>query len=152
MGLLTDQEPPAWHPADDEVKKQCKNSVEYCRNYGSKIVKLAVWFSMQCKDIDTHLIGMMNVKEVESNLATLHDGITDEEKELLNEIQNKYSVFLSFENFKKTINRKFFKASSSHIIVEDINYCFFYFRYLSNIKGRHWENKELTVYWKNIKK
>ncbi|XP_044016791.1 L-galactose dehydrogenase-like isoform X1 [Aphidius gifuensis] len=113
MGLLTDQGPPAWHPADDDVKKQCKNAVEYCQNHGSKIVKLAVWFSMQCKDIDTHLIGMMNVKEVESNLATLHDGITDKEQQLLNEIQNKY---------------------------------------LSNIKGRHWENKELTIYWNSIKK
>lgn len=44
---------------------------------------------MQCKDIDTCLVGIQNLKELYMNIDVLKNGITKKEKTLLQEIQKK---------------------------------------------------------------
>lgn len=54
-----------------------------------QLSKLAIWHSLQYRDVDTNLIGIQNMKQVEMNLDVLHNGITDNEKEVLEEITQK---------------------------------------------------------------
>lgn len=44
---------------------------------------------MQCKDVDTYLVGIQNLKELYMNIDILKNGITEREKSLLQEIQKK---------------------------------------------------------------
>ncbi|KAG9434982.1 L-galactose dehydrogenase isoform X1 [Apis mellifera carnica] len=113
MGLLTNKGPPAWHPSSEETKKICADAAAYCKDYDTELAKLALWYSMQCKDIDTCLVGIQNLKELYMNIDVLKNGITKREKNLLQEIQKKY---------------------------------------LCKITEKHWENKELQIYWEYMKK
>lgn len=44
---------------------------------------------MQCEDIATYLVGIQNLKELKMNLNVLKNGITEREKTLLQEVQEK---------------------------------------------------------------
>ncbi|XP_034946045.1 L-galactose dehydrogenase-like [Chelonus insularis] len=90
MGLFTNQGPPEWHPADDEVKNVCQNAVKYCNDRNVDIARLAIWYSIQFGNVDTHLIGIQDLKQLKTNISLIIDGITTEEKENLSEIQEKY--------------------------------------------------------------
>lgn len=89
LGIFTTEGPPEWHPADAETKQQCREAVQCCQDHDMEIVRLAIWYSMQCKDIATNLIGMQNLKQLQTNLDILLNGITEEEKKILKEIQEK---------------------------------------------------------------
>ncbi|CAK9804072.1 L-galactose dehydrogenase [Anthophora quadrimaculata] len=113
MGLLTNKGAPDWHPASDHTKKICADAVKCCKDHDVELAKLAVWYSMQCKDIATYLVGIQNLKQLYMNLDVLKNGITEKEKHLLQELQEKY-------------------------------FC--------KITEKHWENKEIQIYWENMKK
>lgn len=51
--------------------------------------KLAIWHSMQCADVDTNLVGIQNTKQLQMNLDVMRNGITEKEKAVLQEIQEK---------------------------------------------------------------
>lgn len=51
--------------------------------------KLAIWHSMRYADVDTNLIGIQSTKQLQINLDVTRNGITEKEKELLQEIQEK---------------------------------------------------------------
>jgi len=51
--------------------------------------KLAIWHSMQYADVDTNLVGIQNTKQLQMNLDVTRNGITEKEKALLREIQEK---------------------------------------------------------------
>lgn len=51
--------------------------------------KLAIWHSMQYADIDTNLVGIQNTKQLQMNLDVMQNDITEKEKALLQEIQEK---------------------------------------------------------------
>lgn len=90
MGMLTNKGPQDWHPASDEIKKECANAAQYCKENNMQLSKLAIWHSLQYRDVNTNLIGIQNMKQVEMNLDVLHNGITDNEKEVLEEITQKF--------------------------------------------------------------
>ncbi|XP_020285380.1 L-galactose dehydrogenase-like [Pseudomyrmex gracilis] len=90
MGLLTNDGPPNWHPASEETKKQCASAAQYCKDHDVELCKLAVWHSMQYADVDTNLIGIQSTKQLQMNLNVLRNGITEKEKVLLEEIQEKF--------------------------------------------------------------
>ncbi len=71
MGLLSEREPPAWHPAPAEVKDACRKAAEYCAITGVSLSDLALSFSVQRPDIATTLVGMGSVGEVERNVASV---------------------------------------------------------------------------------
>ncbi|KAK2576263.1 hypothetical protein KPH14_005629 [Odynerus spinipes] len=112
MGLLTDNAPPAWHPANDEMKNLCRSVAQYCKDHNVEISKLAIWYAMQYEDTSTTLIGIQNLQQLKMSLDILRNGITKEEQELLHVIKAKY---------------------------------------LSEIKCKHWEGKEVEAYWQAMK-
>ncbi|XP_057317852.1 uncharacterized protein LOC130662908 [Microplitis mediator] len=87
MRLLTNERPPEWHPASDEVKNQCSEAAKYCKSNEVDLARLAVWYSMQCNDITTNLIGIQNMKQLKVNIDVANNGISDKEKQLLENIQ-----------------------------------------------------------------
>lgn len=90
MGLLTNNGPPSWHPASDETKEQCAKAAQYCKNHNVELSKIAIWHSIQYMNVDTNLIGIQNTKQLQMNLNILQNGITEKEKTLLQEIQEKF--------------------------------------------------------------
>jgi L-galactose dehydrogenase len=69
MGLLTERGVPSWHPAPPHVVAGCQQAVEFCRQQGVDIVKLAVQFSLQHGGIATTLIGTANPENMLRNIA-----------------------------------------------------------------------------------
>lgn len=59
------------------------------QDHDVELAKLALWYSIQCKDIATYLVGMQNLKELHMNLDIVKNGITDKEKNIIQEIQEK---------------------------------------------------------------
>lgn len=51
--------------------------------------KLSVWGSMECEDVSSNLVGMMNLDELNANLDVVRNGISEEEKLVLKEIKEK---------------------------------------------------------------
>lgn len=47
MGLLTDVEPPAWHPASDQLKLACKEASSKLRERGSSLAKVALTYGIR---------------------------------------------------------------------------------------------------------
>lgn len=75
MRLLSDQGPPAWHPASNEVKAKCAEAASFCRENGSEIGKLALQYSVANPDIHTNIVGgaeppriLLNIREIEEPL------------------------------------------------------------------------------------
>ncbi|XP_076641344.1 uncharacterized protein LOC143352597 [Halictus rubicundus] len=113
MRLLTNDGPPAWHTCSKQMKELCADAGKYCMDHDIELAKLAIWHALQCKDVSTSLVGMQTLKQLNINFDVLLNGITEKEKILLEEIQEKY---------------------------------------LSKIPEKHWENKEVQMYWENMKK
>lgn len=68
MGLLTEQGPPAWHPAPAEIKKTCAAAAAYCRSKGVDVAQLALQFSLANPKIHSVLVGMATCELLEKNL------------------------------------------------------------------------------------
>lgn len=71
MGLLTDDGPPAWHPAPDPVRAACRAAAEACVRRGAAITDLAIAWSAGLDGVSTTLVGMANVDAVARNHAAL---------------------------------------------------------------------------------
>ncbi len=84
MGLLTNQGPPAWHPASDEIKATCAKAAAHCRDKGADIAKLAVQFGLSHPDIATTLVGTSKSEKIKNNVKWLEKPI---DQELLAEVQ-----------------------------------------------------------------
>ena len=93
MGLLTDQGPPAWHPATADIQLTCKRAVEFCRKRGENIAELALEFALTQPDIHTTLVGMASVDELQRNLKSVgkipDPVLLAQVQEILAPIQNK---------------------------------------------------------------
>ena len=83
MGLLTEQGPPDWHPAPQEIRDAGKKAAEFCRAHGADISKLALRFCLDHPFVSSTLIGMSSTREVETSLELLQS-TTD--KELLAQV------------------------------------------------------------------
>ena len=93
MGLLTPQGPMPWHPADEDVKRQCAEAAVFCVSKGVDIAQLAIAFSLGEPRIHTVLCGMKNESEVRTCLAALDYAIDPEVlagvQEILAPVKNK---------------------------------------------------------------
>uniref|UniRef100_A0A0D9XZC7 NADP-dependent oxidoreductase domain-containing protein n=1 Tax=Leersia perrieri TaxID=77586 RepID=A0A0D9XZC7_9ORYZ len=88
MGLLTDNGPPEWHPAPQELKSACRAAAEHCRKKGKSITKLAMQYSLMNKEISTVLVGMNSPEQVEENVAAAIELSTSGiDEELLHEVE-----------------------------------------------------------------
>ncbi|WOH04853.1 hypothetical protein DCAR_0624265 [Daucus carota subsp. sativus] len=96
MGLLTENGPPEWHPASNELKAACQAAAVFCKEKGKNISKLAMQYSLSNKDISSVLVGMNSVQQVEENVAAATELATvgkDEEtllevEEILKPVKN----------------------------------------------------------------
>jgi len=90
MGLLTNAGPPQWHPAADSLKQACAAAGQYCKERGVELGRLAQHYTMAQPGIDTNLVGI-NIREVlRSNLDILNNGLSDLEKQVLEEINTQF--------------------------------------------------------------
>ncbi|XP_042507194.1 L-galactose dehydrogenase [Macadamia integrifolia] len=69
MGLLTENGPPEWHPASQELKSACQAVAAHCKEKGKNISKLALQYSLSNKEISSVLIGMNSIRQVKENVA-----------------------------------------------------------------------------------
>ncbi|XP_066257365.1 uncharacterized protein [Euwallacea similis] len=87
MGLLTNNGPPSWHPADKDIKQTCKAASEYCKANNVELGKLAVYEGLQKASVaDTILIGMNNRTLLNYNLDVLNNGINEQELSVYREV------------------------------------------------------------------
>lgn len=84
MGLLTKKGPPDWHPASDEIKRVCRQAVQFCEEQGVAIEKLAVQFAVANDRIPTTLVGTANPKHIVRNVAWIEEPI---DMELVNQVR-----------------------------------------------------------------
>jgi L-galactose dehydrogenase len=75
MGLLTEQGPPAWHPAPESIRAACARAAAYCRQQGADISRLALQFATANPQIATTLTGMASAEQVRKNVACLETPI-----------------------------------------------------------------------------
>jgi L-galactose dehydrogenase len=72
MGLLTDQGPPSWHPASQQVRDAGKKAADYCREHGANISEVAMRFCLDHSYVSSTLVGIATRKELEASLKLLH--------------------------------------------------------------------------------
>ncbi|CAG9769557.1 unnamed protein product [Ceutorhynchus assimilis] len=87
MGLLTNQGPPTWHPASEEIKQVCRKASEHCKENQVELGKLAVYHGLQNESTDTVLVGMNNTKLLAYNLDVLRNGLTKHEENVYEEVK-----------------------------------------------------------------
>ena len=68
MGVLTEKGAQDWHPTPKKIYPYVDKAIDHARNKGSDITTLALQFGLQNSDIDTTLVGMRTIAEVEHNL------------------------------------------------------------------------------------
>jgi len=75
MGLLTERGAPGWHPASTSIKEGCRKAVDYCREQGVDIVKLAVQFSCANPAIATTLAGTASPQNIRDNIGYVNEAM-----------------------------------------------------------------------------
>jgi L-galactose dehydrogenase len=71
MGLLTEDGPPAWHPAPKQVRNAAKEAAEFCRLHGANLPEVALRFCLDHPYVSSTLIGMATTSQVETGLKLL---------------------------------------------------------------------------------
>ena len=77
MGLLTPQGAPAWHPASKVIIDGCRRAVEYCRERGIDVVKLAIQFACSRPDIATTLVSTARPSNIRDNIAYAEEPVDE---------------------------------------------------------------------------
>jgi aryl-alcohol dehydrogenase-like predicted oxidoreductase len=67
MGLLSDQGPPAWHPAPPDIQAACAKAVAHCQKRGANISKVALQYALANPDIATTLVGTAKPENIRIN-------------------------------------------------------------------------------------
>lgn len=90
MGLLTDAGPPSWHSATPETKAAAAEAAEYCRDQGTDLTRLALYFSTSNPQIPTTLVGCQTLEELRANIDVLKNGLNQEELMLMTTVKEKF--------------------------------------------------------------
>ena len=90
MGLLTDDGPPLWHPAGDDIKAACRAAAAVCRVRGADLATLAMQFCASADQFAT-VTGTAKRGELEANLravaASPDPGLLAEVRAVLTPVQ-----------------------------------------------------------------
>jgi L-galactose dehydrogenase len=84
MGILSEDGPPPWHPAPEEVKQKGKEIVELCARRGASPSKVSLRVSLDNPNISSTLVGVKGRKQLRENLRALECTIP---QDLLESIQ-----------------------------------------------------------------
>ncbi|HVW09004.1 MAG TPA: aldo/keto reductase [Bryobacteraceae bacterium] len=89
MGILTQRDAPAWHPAPPEVRSAVQKALELCAN----LPGIALRFCLDYPNVATTLVGMSTTHEVSRNLDALERAtppeLLEEIKSILAPVHNK---------------------------------------------------------------
>lgn len=85
MGLLSNREPPSWHPAPQDVRIACAKAAELCRQRGADIAKLAVQYALENPSIATTLVGTASPQNIANNVKWTDEPI---DRDLLKSVLN----------------------------------------------------------------
>jgi L-galactose dehydrogenase len=77
MGLLTEDGPPPWHPADAEIKACARRAADLCRQRGADLSMLALAVALREKRLPTTLVGMKQRSEVDRNLRAMQSAVDE---------------------------------------------------------------------------
>ncbi len=103
-GLLSARGVASWHPASEEDKAIIDKAVEYCKEQGTSIEKLAVQFSVSREDIPTTLISTANRERIRMNAGYVDDSLdwelVDQVRKILKPILNKDWDNFTAKHFK----------------------------------------------------
>ncbi len=92
LGILTENGPPEWHHASDEVKAAGRSIVELCQRRGKNVSQVALRFALDNPRVSSTLVGMSNEAEVAANLNVLQqqsdEGLLEEIRQLIAPVHN----------------------------------------------------------------
>ena len=83
MRLLSDDGPPAWHPAPAQLRAKCAEAAALCRARGSDIGRLALQYALSNPAIHTHVVGTASPERV---LRNIEDASSPPDPDLLREV------------------------------------------------------------------
>ena len=93
MGLLTERGVADWHPATEADKATIKKAVQFCKDNGTTIEKLALQFGVSNPDIPTNLVSSSKVTRMVENVRIVEENMDVElvkrVQEILKPIHNK---------------------------------------------------------------
>lgn len=69
MGLLTERGAPDWHPATPRMIEVSRLALDYCKNAGVDLVKLAIQYSISHPGIASTLVGSANPDNMLRNIS-----------------------------------------------------------------------------------
>lgn len=78
-GLLTNNGPQPWHPANRHLKNLCFKAAEYCKAHGVELARLAMYHFINMKGPHTFLVGMETTAILDMNLDVYYNGLSDTE-------------------------------------------------------------------------
>jgi len=73
MRLLTQEGPPAWHPATAEVQAKCAEAAAFCEQQEVDLASLALQFSVAHPDIHTTIVGTANPERILENIRQIEE-------------------------------------------------------------------------------
>ncbi|WEG11083.1 aldo/keto reductase [Pullulanibacillus sp. KACC 23026] len=86
MGLLSSRPIAEWHPADQEIRDQCKKAAAFCEEIGADLSKLAIQYSVQNTNIPTTLVSSASVENITKNVKWADETIDEELLEMVLDI------------------------------------------------------------------
>ena len=115
MGLLTNAGPPAWHPASQQLKDLCGKAGAACAGRGVELGKLSVHHNITHlkHSVATTLLGVGRMDILKINLDIVMEGLSPLEREVMEEMKEKYFSGLTETTWDYTEIEKYNKAINS---------------------------------------
>jgi len=92
-GLLSSRGVASWHPAGDGDKAIISKAVDFCKEQGTSIEKIAVQFAVSCEDVPTTLLSTANPETIKMNAGYIDESMdmnmVKQVREILKPILNK---------------------------------------------------------------
>jgi L-galactose dehydrogenase len=78
MGALTDQGPPAWHPASRDVLARCAQAAAACRDRGVSLAKLALQFAVTTSPCLTTVFGSASAAQLQRDVGWIDEPLDED--------------------------------------------------------------------------